>query len=65
MPNEGEQGTGRHPPGRRDSPENVRQAAGRDRGVSSDLMSREPRAPDGGMHRPARIYERDHPGKSR
>jgi len=64
MPDKGEQGTGRHPPGRRDSPENVRLAAGPARGGSSDPRSHESRGPAGEMHH-TRTYERDHPGKSR
>jgi hypothetical protein len=64
MPNKGEQGTGRT--GRRDSAENVRPAAGPDRGDLGDLASRESRGGDGEIHHHTpRTYERDHPGKSR
>ena len=65
MPNKREQGTGQHPPGRRDSTEKVQPATGQDRGDSSDLKSREYRGPDGEIHHHTRTYERDHPGKSR
>jgi hypothetical protein len=66
MSNQGEQGTGRHPPGRRDSAENVRASAGRDRADASDPRSRESRGRDGEIHsHTTRAYERDHPGKSR
>jgi hypothetical protein len=65
MPDKGEQGTGRHPPGRRDTTEKVHKTAGPDRGDSSDQKSRESRGTDGEIHHHTRTYERDHPGKSR
>jgi hypothetical protein len=65
MPNQREQGTGRHPPGRRDTTEKVQKTAGPDRGDSSDLKSCEYRDKDGEIHHHTRTYERDHPGKSR
>jgi hypothetical protein len=65
MPHKGEQGTGKHPHGRRDTHEKVQQASGRDSSGSSDLKSREYRDKDGEIHHHTRTYERDHPGKSR
>jgi hypothetical protein len=65
MPDKGEKGTDRRSPGRRDITENVRPAVGQAHGDSSDLASRERRDMDGPLHRHARPYERDHPGKSR
>ena len=62
MPDKGEQGTGRHSPGRRDTSENVRRASGRD---SSDQTSREHPDKDGQIHHHTPAYARDHSGKSR